>query len=123
MSILSLANNQANFWRFLPAQDADATPINDESYTTSIASAAWIIAQNLGGVRDDNRAGRVCTVREWLIAIPSEYGPDTWGLKINDRVDLLASDGMTVTAQLYIDDIIDAGGRGEAFEVPAVQIL
>lgn len=110
--------NRCNLYRLDPQQDADAGLVPGSSYATAIATNVACSAQNTTTTRDAGEQGRASTLNEWLVFFSNDYG-----LKVNDRIDLLAADGAAVAATLYVDGQTDAGGRGAVWEVSAVQRL
>lgn len=66
--------------------------------------------------------GRESTVVEWLVLFAAT-DLEGFTLKINDRIDVLASDGTTVVQSVFVNGSFDAASRGSVLEVPCREIL
>lgn len=120
MPSLNLCNRQATVRRLSPAQDKDLSLDGPNAFPDSgvVASGAWCVAQKVDAGGEADEAGRVSVLESWLVGFPPLYDVPGWGLKRDDRIDLLAADGVTVTDSLYVVAAFDGGGRGESYQVP-----
>ncbi len=111
----NVLKNRCSVYPYAPVQDADAG--NDPAACYGSASAVMLpcSAQCKTAERADE-FGRVSTAKTWLLTFAWDDVAGL-GLEVNDRIDVLESDGVSVAESVYVDGILDRAGRGSAAKV------
>jgi hypothetical protein len=114
--------NLCRVYPFVPAQDADGGL--DPARSFPAGSDPLPCSYQCDTAERVDAAGRVSTVNRWSVLFATE---DLLALpapvKVNDRLDLFAADGVTVFQSVYADGGFDYAGRGAASEVPCRDVF
>ncbi len=112
--------NRVNIVPYVPAQDDEGGVDLVNSYPATVASGVACSTQCKTAERIDE-TGRVSTVNQWAILFATADLAGL-GLKVNDRLDVLADDGVTVVNQVYVGGSLDMAGRGSTSRVRCTEI-
>jgi hypothetical protein len=118
MPSLSMCDTRVNVYPFVASQDADAGNDPAGNYPAAVATGVWACVQRTDVGAEEDETGRLTVHARWLVGFPGSYAVGAWGLIPGSRVDVLASDGVTVVQVIYTVLPVDGGGRGASWQVP-----
>lgn len=115
--------NLCNVYPLVPAQDKDLSLDGPNAFPAASATGLPCSYQCQSAERVDE-AGRVSVVHVWSVLFAtSALAAVSPPLKENDRLDLLAADGVTVLERVYVNGSFDFAGRSSATEVPCRSVF
>jgi hypothetical protein len=112
--------NLCTVYPYVTAQDADAGNDSPNNYPATSAVALPCSHQCETEERIDEM-GRVTLVNAWTV-IFATADVTGLGMKVNDRIDLLTPDGMSVARSVYVSAGLDMASRQIATEVSCREV-